>query len=166
MPKKSLVSWNKNLNTCQTHLNNVSTNRLFLRVCLWNARGGAGLWVVSTKCKPWDRQEPGQTQDTGWVGPGIVYTAQVNGIQKVVLCHINTTQHEHDFCLVYFFEVIKLRLHVELIPISEHQHDFKFSWSWSTVIYLLSTYKMVGIFQMFRKLSIDGIKDCQRKLLY
>ena len=87
-------------------------------------------------------------------------------LAQVVLCHINTTQHEHDFCLVYFFEVIKLRLHVELIPISEHQHDFKFSWSWSTVIYLLSTYNMVGIFQMLRKVSIDGIKDCKRKLLY
>ena len=71
-----------------------------------------------------------------------------------------------DFCLVYFFKFDKLRLHVELISISEHQHDFKFSWSWSTDIYILSTYRMVGIFQMFRKLSIDGIKGWQRKLLY
>ena len=79
--------------------------------------------------------------------------------------------HKHDstwtwLLLVYFFSVNKLRLHVELIPISEHQHDFKFSWSWSKVIYLLSTYKMVGIFLMFRKLSINSTKDWQRKLLY
>ena len=38
---------------------------------------------MSTKCKPWERRETGQTQDTGWVGPGTAYTAQVNGIQKV-----------------------------------------------------------------------------------
>ncbi len=52
---------------------------------------------------------------------------QFHSLSIVELCHINITQHEHDFCLVYFSEVNKLRLHVELIPISEHQHDFKFS---------------------------------------
>ena len=39
--------------------------------------------------------------------------------------------HKHNMNMnmtsVYFSEVDKLRLHVELIPISEHQHDFKFS---------------------------------------
>ena len=79
--------------------------------------------------------------------------------------------HKHNstwtwLLLVYFSEVNKLRLHVELIPISEHQHDFKFSWSLSKFIYLLSTYKMVGIFLMLRKLSIDGTKDWQRDFSY
>ena len=75
------------------------------------------------------------------------------------VCRVVSHKHNSAWTwllLIYFSEVNKFKLHIELIPISEHQHDFKFSWSWSTVIYLLSTYTMVGIFQMFKKLSIDG----------
>ena len=79
MPKKSLVSWNKNLNTCQTHLNNVSTNRLFLRVCLCNARGGAGLWVQNANHGR-DKSQDRHRTPGGWDRGQFI---QVNGIQKV-----------------------------------------------------------------------------------
>ena len=55
--------------------------------------------------------------------------------------------------LLSIFEFNKL--HVELIPISEHQHDFKFSWSWSKVVYFIINI----IISRFRKLSIDGIEE-------
>ena len=64
MPKKSLELDRKHLSdTFECFY--ISKYRLFTRVRLWNVRGGG---PVSTKCKPWERRETGQTQDTGWVG--------------------------------------------------------------------------------------------------
>ena len=54
-------------------------------------------------------------------------------------CKINSTQHEHDFSLVYISEVDKHRLEVNLISIIKHQLNFKFSSSSGEVFNILST---------------------------
>ena len=53
---------------------------------------------------------------------------------ELVLCHINTTQHEHDFCLFIFFQLINL--------------DFMLSWSQYLNINMTSSSVEVGL-QLF-----------------
>ena len=53
---------------------------------------------------------------------------------RLVLCHINTTQHEHDFCLFIFFQLINL--------------DFMLSWSQYLNINMTSSSVEVGL-QLF-----------------